>query len=870
MAKKEKQDSKKTKGEKSLEQNGANETIVVVPEGPDQPEDNPDQPLPEQLPVLPIRGTVLFPGTVMPLAVGRVASRRMLDESLPESKLIAVITQRDEDLDQPGPDDMHAVGCVANVLKLVRQPDDTVSIIVHGVKRIRVKEYPQIRPFMKVHPEEMPDKEGKGKNFDAAIAQLRQQAQDLIEATPNAPEQAVTVLMNIDEPANLADFLAANLNLDVQQKQDLLEETDISKRVRAVHQHVSNQLEIARLQQKIQNDVQTSISDTQRKFYLREQLKAIQRELGEGDESGSDEALEELERRLVEADPPEEVMKEAERELKRLAAIPPASPEFSVILTYLELIADLPWNNASEDNLDLDRAREILDRDHFNLQKVKRRLIEYLAVRKLNPEGRGPILCLVGPPGVGKTSLGQSIADALGRQFARLSFGGIRDEAEVRGHRRTYIGAMPGRIIQEMRRAGTNNPVMMLDEVDKLGSDFRGDPSSALLEVLDPRQNHKFMDRYLDVPFDLSSVIFIATANYIGNIPPALRDRMEVITIPGYTEHDKVEIAKRYLVPRQLEENGLTKSKAKWQVKALRKVIEDYTREAGVRELERQIGAVCRGVAAEIASKKSKSRTINPELVREMLGPERYFRDADIGQKEPGVVTGLAYTPYGGEILFIEVTTYEGKGQITLTGQIGRVMKESASTALSLFKSRADQFNYDLSELAKKDLHIHVPAGAVPKDGPSAGIAMFTAVASLLLKVPQKAKVGMTGEVTLRGLVLPIGGVKEKSLAAHRAGVKTIILPKQNERDMEDVDSEVKKQVKFEFVENVDQVLELALGKKELSKAIEKLGKERDEKKKRQEQQKKNDRQKQSTSSGRIQSVNQTVKTPEAAKKASP
>lgn len=847
------------------EQNAISENIVVVPEGPNGPEDNPDTPLPEELPALPIRGTVLFPGTVMPLQVGRVASRRMLDESLPESKLIAVITQRDEDLDQPGPDDMHVVGCVANVLKLVRQPDDTVSIIVHGVKRIRIKEYSQLRPFMKVKPEEMPDKPGKGKNFDAAIAQLRQQAEDLIEATPNAPEQAVTVLMNIDEASNLADFLAANLNLDVQQKQDLLEEVDVSKRARAVHQHVSNQLEIARLQQKIQNDVQSSISDSQRKFYLREQLKAIQRELGEGDETGSDEALEELKRRLAEADPPEAVMKEADRELKRLAVIPPASPEFSVILTYLELIADLPWNTRSEDNLDLKRAREVLDRDHFNLEKVKRRLIEYLAVRKLNPEGRGPILCLVGPPGVGKTSLGQSIADALGRKFARLSLGGIRDEAEVRGHRRTYIGAMPGRIIQEMRRAGTNNPVMMLDEVDKLGSDFRGDPSSALLEVLDPRQNHAFMDRYLDVPFDLSNVIFIATANYIGNIPPALRDRMEVITIPGYTEHDKVEIAKRYLVPRQIEENGLTKSKAKWNVKAIRKVIEGYTREAGVRELERQIGAVCRGVAAEIASGKKKSRTVNPELVREFLGAERYYRDADTGVKEPGVVTGLAYTPYGGEILFIEVTSYEGKGQITLTGQIGRVMKESASTALSLFKSRASQFNYDLADLAKLDVHIHVPAGAVPKDGPSAGIAMFTAITSLLLKVPQKAKLGMTGEVTLRGLVLPIGGIKEKSLAAARAGIKTVILPKQNERDLEDIDKEVAKTVKFKPVENVDEVLELALGKTELKKAIDELGKKCEEKRKRQQQQRKADQKNRApAASGKVQTVKETIKTPDA------
>ncbi|MCC6581252.1 MAG: endopeptidase La, partial [Phycisphaeraceae bacterium] len=499
----------------------------------------------------------------------------------------------------------------------------------------------------------------------------------------------------------------------------------------------------------------------------------------------------------------------------RLESIPPASPEYSLILTYLELIADLPWNKASEDNLDLDRARRILDRDHFDLDKVKRRLVEYLAVRKLNPKGRGPILCLVGPPGVGKTSLGQSIADALGRRFARMSFGGIRDEAEIRGHRRTYIGAMPGRIIQEIRRAGTNNPIMMLDEIDKLGSDFRGDPASALLEVLDPRQNNSFVDRYLDVPFDLAQVLFICTANYIENIPPALRDRMEVIDIPGYTDNDKLQIARRYLVPRQLGENGLKPKQCKWTHAGLRKVIDDYTREAGVRELERQIGSVCRALAAEVAAANGKSRkvyTVTDKLVRANLGPEKYFRELDTRATTPGVVVGLAYTSVGGEILFIEATSYPGKGVITITGQLGEVMKESATAALSLFKSRAASLGYDATRLANLDLHIHVPAGAVPKDGPSAGVAMFTAICSLLLNRPVKARLGMTGEVTLRGLVLPIGGVKEKTLAACRAGIRTILLPKQNQRDYEEVDREVKKKCDFQFVSTVDDVLHLALG----------------------------------------------------------
>jgi len=780
-------------------------------------------PIPEIVPVLPIRGTVTFPGTITPLGVGRPSSRKLLDESLPNSKIIAVVTQRDEDQDEPGPNDLYTVGTLVNVLKLIRQPDDTVSIIVHGISRIRIEEITQKKPFFQARISRLTEVKGNvTKRSKAAVAQVREQARELVELSPTAPEQAMSVLMNIDEPSGLSDFLAANLNLKVEQQQDLLEELDIGRRIRIVHQYVSDQLEIAKLQRKIQDDVQSSINDSQRKLFLREQVKAIQRELGE-DDSAADETIENLRKKLSAANPPDKVMTEANRDMERLRSIPPASPEYSLILTYLELLADLPWRESSKDHLDLARAQQILDRDHYGLTKVKKRIIEYLAVRKLNPDRRGPILCFAGPPGVGKTSLGQSIADALGRKFARLSLGGIRDEAEIRGHRRTYIGAMPGRIIQELRRAGTNNPVMMLDEIDKLGADFRGDPSSALLEVLDPRQNHEFTDRYLDLPFDLSQVIFISTANYMGNVPPPLRDRMEQIDLPGYTDNDKLHIARQYLVPRQLKENGLKTTQCKWTVGGIKKAIEDYTREAGVRDLERQIGSVCRGVAAKVAAMRNpgkKKWSIGADQVREYLGAEKYFREVDSRTKTSGVVVGLAFTSVGGEILFIEAASYGGKGRVTLTGHIGEVMKESASAAMSLFKSHAAKFHFDLKRLGERDIHIHVPAGAVPKDGPSAGVAMYTAIVSLLMDVPVKSRVAMTGEITLRGLVLPIGGVKEKTLAAARAGITTVILPEKNERDMEEVDGQVRKKLKFEFVSNVDELVKHAFDAKAMKRAI--------------------------------------------------
>jgi len=769
--------------------------------------------IPEELSILPVRGLVIFPGTIIPLNIQRAASRKLLDDTLPRTKVIGLVTQRDEAKDDPTPQDLYTVGTAALVLKLLRQEEDNVLVIVQGLRRFSLRKIVATSPFLRAEvdlPESITP--AASKEWEATFRNLRDSAARLFELAPDAPEQARLMILNIESPEQLADFLAPNLNVDVGQKQALLEELDVEKRVQAIQKQISAQLEIAEIQQKLQKDVASQFSDAQRRAYLRSQIKAIQRELGEA-EGGSEEQAQQLRARLEEAKPPEEVMKQAERELKRLDFIPSASPEFSVIVSYIEIIADLPWNKLSQDNLDLDQAQKILDRDHYDLEKVKKRLIEYLAVRKLNPQGHGAILCFLGPPGVGKTSLGQSIADALGRKFVRISLGGMRDEAEIRGHRRTYIGSMPGRIIQELRRCGTSNPVFMLDEIDKIGADFRGDPASALLEVLDPRQNNAFVDRYLDVPFDLSQVIFIGTANYIDGVPEPLRDRIEVISLPGYTEREKLEIAKRYLVRRQMEENGLKPEQCDWQDEAFRRIINDYTHEAGVRELERQIASVCRGIASQVARGKTEHVTVTPELVAEMLGPAKYVRESRLKTSKPGVVTGLAYTPAGGEVLHIEATKYPGKGNVTLTGQIGEVMKESVQAAYSLVRSRDSEIGAKAEDFRNTDVHVHVPAGAVPKDGPSAGIAMFTALASLFSNTPVRPDVAMTGEVTLRGLVLPIGGLKEKNLAAMRAGISTVIIPKLNEKDLVDVPEEAKQKLKFVPVENVDEVLAVALEK---------------------------------------------------------
>ena len=769
--------------------------------------------IPEELSILLVRGFAVFPGTIVPLNVRRTSSIQLLDDTLPRTKVIGLLTQRDEAKEDPEPQDLYHVGTAAQVLKMIRQADDHLLIIAQGLRRFRLRKIVASSPFVRAEVDLLESKSpAETKEWEAEFRNLRDSAARLFELTPETPEQARLMVLNIQNPEQLADFLAPNLNVDVAQKQALLEELDVENRLREVQKHISAQLEIAQIQEKLQKDVASQFSDAQRRAYLRSQIKAIQHELGE-DETGSEEQVAQLRERLKEANPPEEVMKQADRELKRLDFIPPASPEYSVIVSYVEIIADLPWNKLSEDNLDLDRAQQVLDRDHYDLEKVKRRLIEFLAVRKLNPRGQGAILCFLGPPGVGKTSLGQSIADALGRKFVRISLGGMRDEAEIRGHRRTYIGSMPGRIIQELRRAGTRNPVFMLDEIDKIGADFRGDPASALLEVLDPRQNNAFVDRYLDVPFDLSQIIFIGTANYIDGVPEPLRDRIEVISLPGYTEREKLEIAKRYLIRRQLDENGLKPEQCEFQEDAIRQIINDYTHEAGVRELERQIGAICRSVAAKCARGECERLEVTPEFVAKTLGPARYVRESKLKTSQPGVVTGLAYTPYGGEVLHIEATRYPGKGNVTLTGQIGNVMKESVQAALSLVRSRNGEIGVKGDDFQDMDIHVHVPAGAVPKDGPSAGIAMFTALASLFTGKAVRPDVAMTGEITLRGLVLPIGGLKEKSLAAMRAGISTVIIPKLNEKDLVDVPEEAKQKLKFVPVENVDEVLAVALEK---------------------------------------------------------
>jgi ATP-dependent Lon protease len=769
--------------------------------------------LPDIIPVMPLRGVVLFPGTVAPLTVERAASQQLLEELLPTGRLLGLSTQHDSEVDVPGPKQIHKVGVLGNVLRMMKQDDGDILVLIQVVERIKLTKFVSSEPYLRAEFEILENKFPKdGDVWKATLRNLRESAQKFIETNPNIPDEATEALNGIDSPSILTDFLATNLSLDLSQKQSLLEETRVSKRADTVQHILNNQLHIAELQQKLRDDVEDEFSDAQRRAYLREQLRAIQRELGEGD--GTEEQSDDLRERLEAADLPEEIMEAAERELKRLDIIPAASPEHSVIVSYLETVAELPWNKLSEDHDDLSLAQETLDRDHYGLEKVKKRLIEYLAVRKLNPDGRGPILCLLGPPGVGKTSLGQSIADALGREFARISVGGIRDEAEIRGHRRTYIGSMPGRLIQEIRRVGTRNPVIMLDEVDKIGNDFRGDPASALLEVLDPRQNHEFVDRYLDVPFDLSQVIFISTANTIYPIPAPLRDRMEVIHLPGYTEEEKLEIASRYLVKRQLKDNGLKVKQCRWGRIALRKVIEDYTREAGVRNLEREIGSVCRSVAAKVALHAKTEVKITPEYVEEVLGPPRYARETKMRISRPGVVNGLAYTTVGGEVLNIEALRYAGNGNIKLTGQIGDVMKESMQAAWSLVRNRAEDLGIDPEDFKKYDIHVHVPAGAVPKDGPSAGAAMHTALASLFTGKRVDKDVAMTGEINLRGTVLPIGGLKEKAIGAVQAGIKTILIPEMNEKDVPDIPESAKKKLTIIPVGTVDEVLEKVLKKR--------------------------------------------------------
>lgn len=792
----------RAKGEETVSQNPENRPARVSTD-PLRPD------VPTQLPVLPVRNLVVFPGTVVPISVAREKSKRLIDAVVAGDKLLAVFAQRREDVEDPGIDEIYRVGTAAQVLKLMRAADGTFNILVHGVARVGLEQIVLTEPYWQatINPHE--DTSPANMQLDALAFNARRLAEQIIELSPNVPEEAVQVLRAIEKAGPLADFLAANLSLGIVQKQELLETFDIADRLRKITATLQNQLEVLELAQKIQTDVRTEIDKTQRQYFLQEQLKAIQKELGEGDTRAAE--LEDLRKRLDGAEMPEPVMREANREYTRLQRISPVSPENAVIRDYLEWLIEMPWSRETEDNLDLAHAEGVLNTDHYGLDKIKRRILEYLAVRRLKPDGKGPILCFAGPPGVGKTSLGQSIARALGRKFIRIALGGVRDEADIRGHRRTYIGAVPGRLMQEIRKAGTRNPVIMLDELDKLGQDFRGDPASALLEVLDPEQNHSFTDHYLAVPFDLSKVLFIGTANYMDPVEPALKDRMEVIELPGYTTQEKIEIAKRYLVPREIERNGLAAGTVKFPEEMLKLMVEGHTREAGVRGFDRALAAVCRALAAKTARGEKVPPTVDDHLVEEVLGPARFESEVAMRTGVSGVATGLAYTPVGGEIIFIEASAMAGRGNFTLTGQIGDVMRESAQAALSLIRSRADVWGIDMERVSNLDIHIHVPAGAIPKDGPSAGVAMLTALFTLITGTIADPSVGMTGEITLRGLVLPIGGVTEKVLAAHRAGIKTVILPARNKPDLVDVPKEVREELKFIFAEKVEEVLFAAI-----------------------------------------------------------
>jgi ATP-dependent Lon protease len=676
--------------------------------------------------------------------------------------------------------------------------------------RFHLRELVQMEPFLVARVEPAQDITHDDMESRALVSNLRKEFRRLLELAQHLPDELAGIAQGLDEPGPLCDMAASTLNISPEERQSVVEALDVKERLRRVTALINREIQVLELGSKIQDQVKEGLEETQREYYLRQQLKAIQKELGEGEEAGEGE-VEELRDKLAEKELPEEVRAEAQRELKRLASMHPSASDYHVITTYLDWIIHLPFNESTEDQLDIGEARDILEADHYDLDKVKRRILEYLAVRKLNPDMKGPILCFVGPPGVGKTSLGRSIARALGRKFARISLGGVRDEAEIRGHRRTYVGALPGRIIQSLRRAGSNNPVFMLDEVDKLGADFRGDPSSALLEVLDPEQNNTFSDHYLDVPFDLSRVMFVTTANVLDTIPGPLRDRMEVIEIPGYTAEDKLAIAKRYLVPRQREQHGLLAKQIKLHDAAIKRLIASYTREAGLRNLEREIGALCRHAARQIAEGEAEKVTVGAKDVPKILGPERITPDTKLRTSVPGVATGLAWTAAGGDILFIESSAMPGKGALNLTGQLGEVMKESARAAVSYVRAKSAEFKIDPERFAEEDIHIHIPAGAIPKDGPSAGVTMFTSLVSLFTGRPVKSDVAMTGEITLRGMVLPVGGIKEKVLAAHRAGLKTLILPAQNQRDLEEVPDNVKKALGFKFAERMDQAAHWAL-----------------------------------------------------------
>ena len=788
---------------------GQSATAMTSAMGPPPALINKDD-IPQVLPILPLRNSVFFPGGVLPLAVGRQKTIALIKDAVRDDQLIGVVTQRRAEEEDPGASDLYAMGTVARIVKLLKMGEDNYSLVVQGLARFRVLDLVQETPYLKARVEPADDKtSAENVEVEALGINLKKLAREVIELMPELPAAATELVESITHPGHLADLIAANVDVPIEEKQAVLETVDLKARMKLVLELLNRKREILKLSNKIDSAVKGEMSKTQREYYLRQQLKAIKEELGEMGEE--EEELDELQERLKKAGLPPDVEKVATKELNRLKTIPAASSEYTVARTYLDWIADLPWSKTSEDNLDIENARSTLDADHYGIQKVKKRILEYLAVRKLKNDMKGPILCLVGPPGVGKTSLGQSIARSVGRKFVRLSLGGVRDEAEIRGHRRTYVGALPGRFIQSMKKAGTKNPVMMLDEIDKLGADFRGDPSAALLEVLDPEQNNSFSDHYLDVAFDLSKVLFIATANQLDPIPGPLRDRMEIIELAGYTFEEKQQIARIHLVPKQLREHGLSGDHIEIEDGALLTLITSYTREAGVRGLERRIADICRAVAVEVAAGKTDKQVITPDRVKEILGPESFYSEVAERTEVPGVATGLAWTAVGGDLLFIEATKMAGKGGMTLTGQLGDVMKESAQAALSYLRSKADSLGINPNFLEKTDIHLHFPAGSIPKDGPSAGVTILTALTSLMTGVRVRGDTAMTGEATLRGLVLPVGGIKEKVLAAHRAGIKRVILPERVRKDLIDVPEQAKKEIEFIFVTQMDEVLRNAL-----------------------------------------------------------
>ena len=767
--------------------------------------------IPEEIPILPLRNAVIYPYLSMPIAVSRPESMKLIEETLSGQKLFGVVAQKASDVEDPGPDDLYDVGTVVKLLKMIRTPEGEMYVLAQGIARMTMLSYTQEKPYFIANIDTLDDmvEEDDDKELIATVKNLKDLFNSVAQLAYNISNEVLTMILNVEDPGTLADMIAENPSFSLEERQEILEMLDVKARLQRVTVLLTREKEILELSRQIQSQVQSEMDKSQREYYLREQLKAIQKELGEGDQQTVE--INELRKRIKKTKMPSDTRKVALKDLDRLSKMHPSAGEYTVSRTYLDWILDLPWKTGTRDNLKTDEAEHILNEDHYGLEKVKKRILEYLAVRQLTKEPKGPILCFVGPPGVGKTSLGRSIARAMNRKFVRISLGGIRDEAEIRGHRRTYVGALPGRIIQGLKKTGSNNPVFMLDEIDKIGADFRGDPSSALLEVLDPEQNNAFSDHYLELDFDLSKVMFITTANVLSTIPSPLLDRMEVIEITGYTEEEKIHIAQNYLIPRQLTANGLEARQLTIDVNALKLMINSYTREAGMRNLEREIASICRGVAKEVVDGLKKPVCVKARGVHKYLGPIKFFPEIAERTAETGVATGLAWTPVGGDILFIEATKMKGKERLILTGQLGDVMKESAEIALSYVRSKVKDLNIPENFQENTDIHIHVPSGAIPKDGPSAGVTLYTSLVSLFTDKPIRSDLAMTGEITLRGLVLPVGGIKEKVLAARSAGVKHVVLPAKNEKDLEEIPENIRQELSFHFVHSMDEVIKLAL-----------------------------------------------------------